>query len=59
MPYRDRRNKERNFRALWIQRNNAAAASENMSYSTLMGAAHKAGIEINRKGARRPRCKQS
>ena len=47
--YRDRRNKKRNFRSLWIQRINAAARLENMSYSTLMGALHKAGIEINRK----------
>ena len=45
--YRDRRNKKRNFRSLWIQRINAAARLENMSYSTLMGALHKAGIEIN------------
>ena len=34
--YRDRRNKKRNFRSLWIQRINAAARLENMSYSTLM-----------------------
>ena len=47
--YRDRRNKKRNFRALWIQRINAAARLENMSYSQLMGALHKAGIEIDRK----------
>ena len=47
--YRDRRNKKRTFRALWIQRINAAARQENMSYSQLMGALHKAGIEINRK----------
>ena len=47
--YRDRRNKKRTFRALWIQRINAAARLENMSYSQLMGALHKAGIEINRK----------
>ena len=47
--YRDRRNKKRNFRALWIQRINAAARLEGMSYSALMGALHKAGIEINRK----------
>ena len=47
--YRDRRNKKRNFRALWIQRINAAARLENMSYSQLMGALHKAGSEINRK----------
>ena len=47
--YRDRRNKKRNFRALWIQRINAAARLEGMSYSQLMGSLHKAGIEINRK----------
>ena len=47
--YRDRRNKRRTFRALWIQRINAAARLQDMSYSQLMGALHKAGIEINRK----------
>ena len=47
--YRDRRNKKRNFRALWSQRINAAARLEGMSYSQFMGALHKAGIEINRK----------
>ena len=47
--YRDRRNKKRNFRALWIQRINAAARLEGMSYSVLMGQLSKAGIEINRK----------
>ena len=47
--YRDRRNKKRNFRALWIQRINAAARMENLSYSQLMGALHQAGIEVNRK----------
>jgi len=47
--YRDRKNKKRNFRALWIQRINAAARLEGMSYSVLMGKLHKAGIEINRK----------
>ena len=47
--YRDRRTKKRNFRALWIQRINAAARLEGLSYSQLMGALHKAGIEINRK----------
>ena len=47
--YRDRKNKKRTFRALWIQRLNAAARLEGMSYSQLMGALHKAGIEINRK----------
>ena len=47
--YRDRKNKKRNFRALWIQRINAAARFEDLSYSKLMGFIHKAGIEINRK----------
>ena len=47
--YRDRKNKKREFRALWIQRINAAARLEGFSYSRLMGALHKAGIEINRK----------
>ena len=41
--YRDRKNKKRNFRALWIQRINAAARMEGMSYS------RRKGIEINRK----------
>ncbi|HHT35034.1 MAG TPA: 50S ribosomal protein L20, partial [Bacteroidales bacterium] len=36
--YRDRKNKKRNFRALWIQRINAAARENGMSYSRLMGA---------------------
>jgi large subunit ribosomal protein L20 len=47
--YRDRKNKKRSFRALWIQRINAAARQEGMSYSVLMGKLAKAGIEINRK----------
>jgi large subunit ribosomal protein L20 len=47
--FRDRKNKKRNFRALWIQRINAAARLEGMSYSQLMGAIHKSGIEMNRK----------
>ena len=47
--YRDRRNKKRNFRSLWIQRINAAARLEGMSYSQFMGKLSKAGIEINRK----------
>ena len=47
--FADRRRKKREFRALWIQRVNAAARLEGMSYSQLMGALHKAGIEINRK----------
>ncbi|MBQ7443947.1 MAG: 50S ribosomal protein L20 [Bacteroidaceae bacterium] len=47
--YRDRKQKKRSFRALWIQRINAAARLEGMSYSQLMGALHKAGVELNRK----------
>ena len=47
--YRDRRNKKRTFRALWIQRINAAARINGMSYSQLMGALTKAGVEVNRK----------
>ncbi len=47
--FRDRRNKKRNFRALWIQRINAAARLEGLNYSQLMGLIHKAGVEINRK----------
>ena len=47
--YRDRKQKKRNFRSLWIQRINAAARMEGLSYSQLMGLIHKAGIEINRK----------
>ena len=47
--YRDRKDKKRNFRALWIQRINAAARLEDLSYSKLMGLFHKSGIEINRK----------
>ncbi|MDP4276712.1 MAG: 50S ribosomal protein L20 [Bacteroidota bacterium] len=47
--YRDRKVKKRAFRALWIQRINAGARLEGLSYSRLMGALHKAGIEINRK----------
>jgi len=46
--YRDRKNKKRNFRALWIQRINAGARLEGMSYSKLMGGLNNAGIEINR-----------
>ena len=38
--FRDRRNKKRNFRALWIQRINAAARLEGKSYSILMGGLH-------------------
>ena len=47
--YRDRRNKKRNFRALWIQRINAAARQYGMSYSVFMGKLHANNIDINRK----------
>lgn len=47
--YRDRKTKKRNFRALWIQRINAAARMEGMSYSQLIGLLKKNAIEINRK----------
>jgi large subunit ribosomal protein L20 len=47
--YRDRRNKTRSFRALWIMRINAGARLHGMSYSVFMGKVHKAGIELNRK----------
>jgi large subunit ribosomal protein L20 len=47
--YRDRRNKKRNFRALWIQRINAAARLHGMSYSQFMGKIHANNVELNRK----------
>lgn len=47
--YRDRRQKKRQFRALWIQRINAAARIHDMSYSRFMDGLNKAGIEIDRK----------
>ena len=47
--YRDRKNKKRTFRALWIQRINAGARKHGMSYSQLMGKIHSNGIELNRK----------
>src|SRR5574338_1419059 len=47
--YRDRRNKKRDFRKLWIARINAAARMNDMSYSKFMNGLKKAGIEINRK----------
>ena len=47
--YRDRRNKKRNFRALWIQRINAAVRQYGMSYSVFMGKLHEKNIDINRK----------
>ncbi|MEY3298062.1 MAG: hypothetical protein RLZZ597_1322 [Cyanobacteriota bacterium] len=47
--YRDRRNRKRDFRRLWITRINAAARLHDISYSQLMGQLKKANIEINRK----------
>ena len=47
--YRDRKTKKRNFRALWIQRINAAARMEGFSYSQLIGLLKKNAIDINRK----------
>src|SRR5918992_3696429 len=47
--YRDRRNKKRNFRALWIQRINAAARQEGLTYSRFIFGLEKAGIEMDRK----------
>ncbi len=47
--YRDRRNKKRNFRALWITRINAGARLHGMSYSQFMGKAKANNIELNRK----------
>jgi large subunit ribosomal protein L20 len=47
--YRDRKNKKRMFRGLWIQRINAAVRQFDMSYSEFMGKLNKAGLEINRK----------
>ena len=47
--YRDRRNKKRTFRALWIVRINAAARLNGLSYSRLMNGLKVAGIDINRK----------
>jgi large subunit ribosomal protein L20 len=47
--YRDRKTKKRTFRGLWIQRINAAARINGMSYSVLMGKLHASNIEIDRK----------
>lgn len=46
---RDRRNKKRDFRRLWITRINAAARINGMSYSTFINGLKKAGVEVNRK----------
>ena len=47
--YRDRRNRKRDFRRLWITRINAAAREEGMSYSQLMHGLSLAGVEVDRK----------
>ncbi|MBP3265591.1 MAG: 50S ribosomal protein L20 [Clostridiales bacterium] len=47
--YRDRRNKKRDFRKLWITRINAACRLNGMSYSRFMDGLKKAGIELDRK----------
>ncbi len=47
--YRDRRQRKRTFRSLWIVRINAAARAHGLSYSRLMDGLHKAGSEIDRK----------
>ena len=47
--YRDRKQKKRNFRALWIMRINAAAREHGMNYSQFMGALAKQNIGLNRK----------
>ncbi|HEU4881289.1 MAG TPA: 50S ribosomal protein L20 [Longimicrobium sp.] len=47
--YRDRKNRKREFRRLWIIRINAAARQNELSYSRLMDGLNKAGIEIDRK----------
>lgn len=47
--YRDRRRRKRNFRALWIQRINAAARELGLTYGRLIDGLNKAGIEVDRK----------
>ena len=47
--YRDRKNKKRTFRALWIQRINAAVREFGLTYSRFIAGLDKAGIEIDRK----------
>jgi len=49
--YRDRKNKKRTFRALWITRINAGARLHGLSYSELMGKLKANNIDINRKGS--------
>lgn len=47
--YRDRRQKKRNYRSLWIQRINAGAREHGLTYSQLMGGLNKAGVTLDRK----------
>ena len=47
--YRDRRNRKRDFRRLWIVRINAAARQHDLSYNRFINGLHQAGCEINRK----------
>ncbi len=47
--YRDRKNKKRTFRSLWIQRINAGVRQHGLSYSEFMGKVNSKGIELNRK----------
>jgi len=47
--YRDRKNKKRTFRSLWIQRINAGTRLYGISYSQFMGKIHASGIQLNRK----------
>jgi large subunit ribosomal protein L20 len=47
--YRDRRNRKREFRRLWIVRINAAARTHDLSYNRFMSGLKKAGVEVNRK----------
>lgn len=47
--YRDRKQKKREFRAVWIQRINAGARQHGLSYSEFMGKLKKSGIDLNRK----------
>ena len=47
--YRDRRNKKRDFRRLWIARINAACRAQGMNYSSFMNGLKKTGIDLNRK----------
>jgi large subunit ribosomal protein L20 len=47
--YRDRKQKKREFRAVWIQRINAGVRNHGMSYSEFIGKLKKAGIDLNRK----------